>query len=144
MAKKEQKIMFFLGFLDENVFVYIFRQTKPPLKAWTYVNAVKKHREKIRLRLAGSSPKDWKAAINKTKMVLDKIQNKTRAVTFPYFLSFVCGLASDAQQHKKFKDIAGKIEENLFKLYQIYDPEIKENKEIDKACRHLELINDFF
>ena len=144
MAKKEQRIMFFLGFLDENVFISMFRQTSPPLKAWAYVNAVKKHREKIRLRLAGSSPKDWQAAINKTKMVLDKIQNKTRAITFSYYLSFLCGLASDVQRHKKFRDIAGKIEENLFKLYQVYDPEIKADKEIDKACKHLRLVDEYF
>jgi len=151
MARKDQKKLFFLACIDEDSFYKFMKESGGfTLRHWAYLRPIRHWREKLSSLIQNSKgigdiQKQKKIACNKAVSFFQQLPYED--IPIEYYLNFLMGMASDLAQETKNKNeqqILGKIEENLFKLYILFDPEIKRENEMEQAHKDLDKLWEVF
>lgn len=145
MARKDQRKLFLCACLSDDPFVVFLKNTRMlAIRHWSYVKAIKYWREKLNLAVKNSK------SVSNIQKQIRAVRNKIleffaayldESITVEYYINFLLGIASDLNNQSNDvneRKILSKIEENLFKLYLLFDPELNHENEMEKASRDLE------
>ena len=150
MARKDQKKLFLCACLYDDPFIVFLKKTKKlTIKHWSYINAIKYWRKKYveiigKAKGLGDLKKQTVIACNKAIEFFKNILHEK--VTVEYYINFVLGITSDLYNEtpkKEEKKILSKLEENLFKLYVLFDPDLKKENEMEKASNHIKKLWEY-
>jgi len=133
MSRKDQIKLLLVHLLLDDPFIKFARETKTPLAGWAYINAIKLWRDRLNsLLIARANRHIDKVRLtvkNKAIHVFDRLNSEE--IDFADFLNFLLALAEDIifeirtrAKNRTELPIMEKLTENLFKLYQVFDPEI--------------------
>ena len=145
MARKDQRKLFLCACLSDDPFVVFLKNTSMlTICHWSYVKAIKYWREKLSLVVKNSKSvsniqKQIRAVRNKILKFFETYVDDS--ISIEYYINFLLGVTSDLANetnNQNEKKILSKIEENLFKLYLLFDPELNHENEMEKASRDLE------
>jgi len=145
MARKDQRKLFLCACLSDDPFVVFLKNTKMlAIHHWSYVKAIKYWREKLNTAVKNSKSvsniqKQIRAVRNKILEFFETYVDDS--ISIEYYINFLLGVTSDLADetnNQNEKKILSKIEENLFKLYLLFDPELTHEDEMEKASKDLE------